>query len=606
MNPIVESVTQRIIERSKQSRAAYLERCQTMRDSGPQRNTLGCSNLAHGFAACSGEDKQTMRLENSPNIGIVSAYNDMLSAHQPFAEYPDIIKKAAHKMGCTTQFAGGVPAMCDGVTQGTAGMELSLFSRDVIATATAVSLSHNMFDSVICLGVCDKIVPGLLIGTLSFGHLPVIMVPAGPMKSGLSNSEKAKVRQQFAAGEVGEDELLVAESKAYHSAGTCTFYGTANSNQMLMEVMGLHVPGSAFINPTEELRTGLINAAAEQACKISDLGKQYRPISQIVDERSIVNALVGLMATGGSTNHTIHWVSIARAAGIIIDWEDFSDLSAITPLLTRVYPNGSADVNHFHEAGGSEFVIRELISAGLLHNDVNTIWGQGLDHYTKRPVWHNDSVQWQAINQKSGDPQVVATYETAFQKDGGIRLLTGNLGRSVIKISAVAEQHRVIEAPAMVFDNQQQLQHAFEQDLMNKDVVAVVRFQGPQANGMPELHKMTPFLGILQDKGYQVALITDGRMSGASGKVPSAIHISPEASCGGALVKLKDGDIIRLDANSGELQALVDADEWQQRSDAKYNPADSSFGTGRELFGFMRAQVCGAEQGATVFQHWEN
>lgn len=605
MNPTVETVTQRIIERSRASRAAYLARCQAMRDTGPQRGALGCSNLAHGFAACSSDDKQTMRLENSPNIGIVSAYNDMLSAHQPFAEYPDVIRQAAHNMGCTAQFAGGVPAMCDGVTQGTAGMELSLFSRDVIATATAVALSHNMFDSVIALGVCDKIVPGLLIGALSFGHLPLVMVPAGPMRSGLSNSEKAKVRQQFAAGEVGEDELLLAESKAYHSAGTCTFYGTANSNQMLMEVMGLHVPGSAFITPTADLRQGLIEAAAERACKISDLGKQYTPVSEVVDERTIVNALVGLMATGGSTNHTIHWVAIARAAGIIIDWEDFSDLSAITPLLTRVYPNGSADVNHFHEAGGSEFVIRELLTAGLLHGDVKTIWGEGLQHYTQRPELVDEKVVWKDINTASGDPDVVTTAAAPFQSDGGIRLLSGNLGRSVIKVSAVAEAHRVIEAPAMVFDSQQALAAAFDNGEMNKDVVAVVRFQGPQANGMPELHKMTPFLGILQDKGFAVALVTDGRMSGASGKVPAAIHMTPEAACGGELAKVRDGDRIRLDANTGELVALVDAAEWEQRSAASFDPTGSAFGTGREIFGFMRDKVCGAEQGATVFQHWE-
>ena len=512
MNPIVEQVTQRIIERSVKTRAAYLARCEQMRDTGPQRGALGCSNLAHGFAACSTDDKTTMRLENSPNIGIVSSYNDMLSAHQPFAEYPEVIKKAAHQMGCTAQFAGGVPAMCDGVTQGTAGMELSLFSRDVIATATAVSLSHNMFDAVVCLGVCDKIVPGLLIGALSFGHLPLVMVPAGPMASGLSNSEKAKVRQQYAKGEVGDDELLVAESAAYHSAGTCTFYGTANSNQMLMEVMGLHVPGSAFVHPSEDLRTGLVEAATEQACRISDLGKNYTPLCEVVNEKTIVNALVGLMATGGSTNHTIHWVAIARAAGIIIDWEDFSDLSAVTPLLTRVYPNGTADVNHFHEAGGSEFVIRELIDAGYLHNDVTTVWGQGLKHFTQRPSWQNNKVEWNPINKDSLDPTVVATADKPFQADGGIRLLTGNLGRSVIKVSAVAEEHRFIEAPAMIFNDQLELQTAFEKGLMEKDLVAVMRFQGPQANGMPELHKMTPFLGILQDKGFKVALITDGRM----------------------------------------------------------------------------------------------
>ena len=605
MNPIVEQVTQRIIERSVKTRAAYLARCEQMRDDGPQRGALGCSNLAHGFAACSADDKTTMRLENSPNIGIVSSYNDMLSAHQPFAEYPEVIKKAAHQMGCTAQFAGGVPAMCDGVTQGTAGMELSLFSRDVIATATAVSLSHNMFDAIVCLGVCDKIVPGLLIGALSFGHLPLVMVPAGPMSSGLSNSEKAKVRQQYAKGEVGDDELLVAESAAYHSAGTCTFYGTANSNQMLMEVMGLHVPGSAFVHPSEDLRTGLVEAATEQACRISDLGKNYTPLCEIVNEKTIVNALVGLMATGGSTNHTIHWVAIARAAGIIINWDDFSDLSAVTPLLTRVYPNGTADVNHFHEAGGSEFVIRELIDAGYLHNDVTTVWGKGLKHFTQRPSWQNNKVEWNPINKDSLDPTVVTTADKPFQADGGIRLLKGNLGRSVIKVSAVAEEHRFIEAPAMIFNDQQELQTAFEKGLMEKDLVAVMRFQGPQANGMPELHKMTPFLGILQDKGFKVALITDGRMSGASGKVPSAIHITPEAVCGGSIAKLKDGDMIRLDANTGEVSALVEDSEWESRELAAFDPSGSQFGTGRELFGFMRGQVCGAEQGATVFQHWE-
>jgi len=462
-----------------------------------------------------------------------------------------------------------------------------------------------MFDAVVCLGVCDKIVPGLLIGALSFGHLPMVMVPAGPMGSGLSNGEKAKVRQQYAKGEVGDDELLEAESAAYHSAGTCTFYGTANSNQMLMEVMGLHVPGSAFVHPSEDLRTGLVEAATEQACKISDLGKNYTPLCEVVNEKTIVNALVGLMATGGSTNHTIHWVAIARAAGIIIDWEDFSDLSAVTPLLTRVYPNGTADVNHFHAAGGSEFVIRELLDAGFLHNDVMTVWGKGLKHFTQRPHWENNKVQWSDINEVSGDPTVVATASKPFQADGGIRLLKGNLGRSVIKVSAVAEEHRVIEAPAMIFDSQQELQTAFEQGLMEKDVVAVVRFQGPQANGMPELHKMTPFLGILQDKGLKVALITDGRMSGASGKVPSAIHITPEAACGGPLAKLRDGDIVRLNAHTGEVAALVDEAEWQSRELVAYNPTGSQFGTGRELFGFMRGQVNGAEQGATVFQHWE-
>lgn len=605
MNPTVEQVTQRIIERSTGTRQAYIDRCLAMSEIGPQRGTLGCSNLAHGFAACSSDDKKTMRLENSPNIGIINAYNDMLSAHEPFAKYPDIIKKAAHQMGCTAQVAGGVPAMCDGVTQGTAGMELSLFSRDVIATATAVALSHNMFDSVLCLGVCDKIVPGLLIGSLSFGHLPLIMVPAGPMQSGLSNSDKAKVRQQFAAGEVGEKELLIAESKAYHSAGTCTFYGTANSNQMLMEAMGLHVPGSAFVHPTEQLRDNLVIAATERACKISHLGSKYTPLYKVVDERCIVNALVALMATGGSTNHTIHWVAIARAAGIIIDWQDYADLSSVTPLLTRVYPNGSADVNHFHQAGGSEFVIRELLDGGYMHRNVLTVWGETLDHYHTRPTMENNKLTWKPINQHSADPAVVTTTDKPFQADGGIRLLTGNIGRSVIKVSAVAEEHRVIEAPAMVFDDQLDLKPAFDKGLMNKDLIAVVRFQGPQANGMPELHKMTPFLGILQDKGFKVALVTDGRMSGASGKVPAAIHLTPEAVCGGNIAKIRDGDMLRLDASTGELLALVENDEWQAREVEVRQSQNHQAGTGRELFGFMRNQVCGAEQGATVFQDWD-
>ena len=601
MHPTLSAVTQRIIDRSTTTRAQYLQRCESMREQGPQRGTLSCSNLAHGFAACGSNDKQTLRLENSPNVGIVSAYNDMLSAHQPLEKYPDIIKAAAHSVGCTAQFAGGVPAMCDGVTQGTAGMELSLFSREVIAGATAIALSHNMFDAVLCLGVCDKIVPGLLIGALSFGHLPMIMVPAGPMRSGLSNPEKAKVRQQYAAGEVGRDELLLAESKAYHSPGTCTFYGTANSNQMLMEAMGLHVPGSAFVHPTEDLREALVQAATEQVCKLTDLGQQYTPLSQVVSEKAIVNALVALLATGGSTNHTIHWVAIARAAGILIDWQDFSELSAVTPLLTRVYPNGTADVNHFHQAGGSEFVIRELRDAGLMHDDVSTVWGQGLDHYTQRPDMQGGELKWQPVNRESGDPEVVGTIASPFQRDGGMRLLTGNLGRSIIKVSAVAPEHRVVEAPAVVFSSQLAFKEAFERGELEKDFVAVVRFQGPRANGMPELHKLTPYLGILQDKGFHVALVTDGRMSGASGKVPAAIHITPEALCGGDLAKVHDGDILRLDANTGELAALVDADQWSARSPAQFDCSEQSEGTGRELFGFMRSQASGAEQGGSVF-----
>jgi phosphogluconate dehydratase len=605
MNKKIEEITDRIKERSKKSRAEYLERCELMRKKGPERSSLSCSNLAHGFAACNPNDKKIMRLEESANIGIVTAYNDMLSAHEPFAKYPNMIKSAAQAMGCTAQVAGGTPAMCDGVTQGTPGMELSLFSRDVIATSTAVALSHNMFDSVICLGVCDKIVPGLLIGALSFGHLPFILVPAGPMQSGLGNSEKAKVRQQFAAGEVDKEELLKAESKAYHSPGTCTFYGTANSNQMLMEAMGLHVPGSAFVNPTEELRDGLVREATERACKISNLGKNYTPISSIVDERCIVNAIVALVATGGSTNHTIHWIAIAKAAGILIDWQDFSEISESTPLLTRVYPNGTADVNHFHHAGGSEFVIRELLDSGLLYPEVKTVWGNSLYDYTKRPESYDNTVKWTDINSKSLDDSVVATYKKPFQSNGGIKLLEGNIGRSVIKISAVEEKHRKITAPAMVFDDQSDLKKAFEQGKMDKDLIAVVRFQGPKSNGMPELHKMTPYLGILQDKGYKVALVTDGRMSGASGKVPAAIHLSPEAVSGGEISKIKDGDILELNAETGELNHLVDPTTWDKREISLKTSTDSEFGTGRELFKFMRNQVNSAEEGASVFELWD-
>ena len=606
MNKRIQEITKRITKKSEKTRKEYLARCELMRKKGPERSSLSCSNLAHGFAACNKSDKTVMRLEESANIGIVTAYNDMLSAHEPFAKYPNMIKTAAQAMGCTAQVAGGTPAMCDGVTQGTPGMELSLFSRDIIATSTAVALSHNMFDSVICLGVCDKIVPGLLIGALSFGHLPFILVPAGPMQSGLSNSEKAKVRQQFAAGEVGEKELLQAESKAYHSPGTCTFYGTANSNQMLMEAMGLHVPGSAFVNPTEELRDGLVREATERACKISNLGNNYTPISSVIDEKCIVNAIVALVATGGSTNHTIHWIAIAKSAGILIDWQDFSDISEATPLLTRVYPNGTADVNHFHHAGGSEFVIRELLDAGLLHSDVKTIWGDNLYDYTQRPESKNDKVKWNKIANESLDDSVVTTYRKPFQPNGGIKLLKGNIGRSVIKISAVQKEHRKIIAPAMVFNDQSELKEAFEQGKMNKDLIAIVRFQGPKSNGMPELHKMTPYLGILQDKGYKVALVTDGRMSGASGKVPAAIHLSPEAISGGEIAKIKDGDILELDAESGELNHHVDSNTWDKRELATKNSMNSEYGTGRELFKFMRGQVESAESGASVFQLWND
>ncbi|HEY7776473.1 MAG TPA: phosphogluconate dehydratase, partial [Kineobactrum sp.] len=524
-----------------------------------------------------------------------------LSAHQPLGAYPDIIKRAANSVGCTAQVAGGVPAMCDGVIQGTLAGELSLFSRDIIAAATAISLSHNMFDGALCLGVCDKILPGLLIGALSFGHLPVIFVPGGPMTTGLSNPEKAKVRQLFAEGKASREELLEAESAAYHGKGTCTFYGTANSNQMLMEVMGLHIPGAAFEPTGTVLRERLTEAAAHRVCKITALGREYTPLAEVVNERSIVNAIVGLLATGGSTNHSIHWITIARAAGIIIDWEDFSELSAITPLVTSIYPNGSADVNHFHAAGGSACVIRTLLDSGLLHEDVNTNWGPGLHNYALEPRLQDGILHHVEGPAHSADLAVIRPATDPFDREGGLRLLQGNLGRSVIKVSAVAPEHRVVEAPARVFTSQQAFKAAFEAGELDCDLVAVVRFQGPRANGMPELHKLTPYLGVLQDRGRQVALVTDGRMSGASGKVPAAIHVSPEALAGGPLARVRDGDLIRLDCEAAELQALVPADEWRERKPARNDAEASTYGLGLELFGFMRNAINEAEAGATVF-----
>ncbi|MEM1112209.1 MAG: phosphogluconate dehydratase [Pseudomonadota bacterium] len=601
MDPRLKAITERIIERSVGSREAYLSRMEAMRRDGPHRGSLSCSNLAHGFAACGSDDKQTLKLVEAANIGIVNAYNDMLSAHQPLETYPEVIKRAAQAIGCTAQVAGGVPAMCDGVTQGTTGMELSLFSRDVIAGATAIALSHNMFDAALCLGVCDKIVPGLLIGALSFGHLPIIFSPAGPMSSGLSNKEKASIRQQFAEGKIGRDALLEAESAAYHGEGTCTFYGTANSNQMLMEVMGIHVPGAAFEPPGTELREALTVAAAERLCRITDLGQHYTPLARVVDERCIVNAIVALLATGGSTNHSIHWVAIARAAGVIIDWQDFADLSAITPLVARVYPNGSADVNHFHAAGGTGYVIRTLLDAGLLHEDVQTMWGEGLRHYTMEPGLTDGRLSYREGVNESADTEVLRAAKDPFQAEGGLKLLQGNLGRSVIKVSAVAPEHQVVEAPARVFNDQTELQAAFEAGELEHDLVAVVRFQGPAANGMPELHKMTPYLGILQDRGFKVALVTDGRMSGASGKVAAAIHLTPEALAEGPIAKLRDGDRVRLDAIKGELNALVPADEWNERAYLRRDGDGSEFGMGRELFAHMRRGVSDAESGASVF-----
>ena len=596
LNATVEAVTRRIRERSASERGAYLQRLQAMAQRPPGAQRLGCANVAHAFAGLPGNDKLRIVAERAPNIGIVTAYNDVLSAHAPLQHYPDLIKDEARRQGATAQVAGGVPAMCDGVTQGTPGMELSLFSRDVIAMATAVSLSHDVFDSALLLGVCDKIVPGLLIGALQFGHLPMVFVPAGPMTSGLSNNAKAKVREQAAQGLVGREELLAAESAAYHGEGTCTFYGTANSNQMLLEAMGLHVPGTAFVNPGQALRQELTREAARTL-----LVPGCAPIGEVVDERCIVNAMVALLATGGSTNHLIHWVAVARAAGITIDWNDFSELSAVVPLLARVYPNGSADVNHFQAAGGPGYVIRELLDAGLMHEDVRTARAGGIREFTRLPQGDADhQLHWVDIG-ASLDDSVVRPVSAPFSATGGLRLLHGNLGRSVIKVSAVPEERHVIEAPARVFGSQAELQAAFQAGELDRDVVCVVRWQGPQANGMPELHKLTPPLAVLQGKGFQVALVTDGRMSGASGKVPAAIHVSPEACAGGPLARVLDGDIVRLDAVAGTLDVLVDAAEWNARTPARIPPAqalDNTLGFGRELFAGFRRNALSAEEGA--------
>ncbi len=598
LHPEVERVTQRIIDRSKASRAAYLARVDQAIGTGPVRKALSCTNLAHAFAAFPSGDKRVLRELRHPNLAIVSAYNDMLSAHQPFEHYPELIKEATRQVGATAQFAGGVPAMCDGVTQGQPGMELSLFSRDTIAMATAVALSHNTFDAVLYLGVCDKIVPGLTIAALTFGHLPAVFVPAGPMTSGMSNDEKAKTRQLFAEGKVTRDQLLEAESKSYHSAGTCTFYGTANSNQMMMEAMGLHIPGSAFVNPGTPLRDALTREAAQRAVAITALGDQFIPAGHMIDELSIVNAVAALLATGGSTNHTMHLVAMARAAGVMINWDDFNDLSAVVPLLARIYPNGKADVNHFQAAGGCGFMIRELISGGLMHGDAQTIMGAPLETYAEEPWLHGDKLAWRASPQTTGDPDVLRPIGEPFSSTGGLRLLTGNLGRAVIKVSAVKPEHRVVKAPAIVFNDQDDVLAAFKRGELERDFVAVVRYQGPRANGMPELHKLTPSLTVLQDRGFKVALVTDGRMSGASGKVPAAIHVTPEVLSGGELGRVRDGDEILVDGENGVLQALVDPDEWQQRSIEPIDLSASHWGLGRELFDGFRARADGAEQGA--------
>lgn len=598
----IQAVADRIRERSREARTDYLRRMEAARGTGPVRGGLACTNLAHAFAASGAGDKDALRKMIWPNIGIVSAYNDMLSAHQPLERYPALIKMAAREAGAVAQFAGGVPAMCDGVTQGRAGMELSLFSRDVIAMATAIALSHDMFDAALCLGVCDKIVPGLVIGALSFGHLPVIFVPGGPMPSGITNKQKAQVRQQYAEGKVGNDALLESESGSYHSAGTCTFYGTANSNQMLMEVMGLHLPGTAFVAPNTPLRDALTRASATRAAKITalgnELGNEYLPMCRTVDEHAIVNAIVGLLATGGSTNHAIHLVAMARAAGVIIDWQDFSELSAAVPLLARIYPNGHADVNQFHAAGGMGFLMRELLDAGLLINDVTTVLGHGLAAHAREPYLYGDTLAWREPPELSGDLDILRPVSAPFSSEGGLKLLTGNLGRSVIKVSAVDPANRIIEAPARVFDSQEAVSAAFKAGELTGDVVVVVRFQGPKANGMPELHGLTPALSVLQKRGHRVALVTDGRMSGASGTVPAAIHMTPEVLNGGPLGRVRDGDILRLDSEAGTLQALVNEAEWNQREIPRPDLSANEWGMGRELFSGFRARAADAEAGA--------
>ncbi|MCH8497530.1 MAG: phosphogluconate dehydratase [Marinobacter sp.] len=601
MHPVVERVTQRIIERSRGSRQAYLDRMDHQGARFPQRQRLSCGNLAHGFAACGSGDKQALRLMSSANIGIVTAYNDMLSAHQPYARYPDLIKDTAQGLGSVAQVAGATPAMCDGVTQGQPGMDLSLFSRDVIAMSTAIALSHSMFDGALLLGICDKIVPGLLIGALSFGYLPVILVPGGPMPSGLPNREKQAVRQRYAEGKASREELLEAEAASYHSPGTCTFYGTANSNQMLVEVMGLHVPGAAFVNPGTPLREALTQAATEQVIRLTRPAGGQGRLCDMVDERAIVNALVALLATGGSTNHTLHWVAVARAAGIVVDWDDFAELSHVTPLLARIYPNGSEDINAFQEAGGTAYLIRELLAGGLLHPDVNTVLGQGLADFTRIPAMDADGLVWLAGPVKSRNPDVLRPLTAPFAPQGGLQVLTGNLGRAVIKVSAVAPEHRRVTAPARVFDSQAALVAAFESGSLEQDCVAVVRFQGPQANGMPELHKLTPYLGVLQDRGFKVALVTDGRMSGASGKVPAAIHLYPEALAAGPLALIQDGDLLTLNADTGELSVALTAQQLATRTPAMFTGQGEHEGCGRELFAWMRRGVTVPEQGGSVF-----
>lgn len=602
LHPKIQAVTDRIIKRSTTTRAAYLARIEAAAKDGPQRDSLSCGNLAHGAAACTADDKRALAKSDAPNIGIISAYNDMLSAHQPLEHYPALIKQAAHDVGGIAQFAGGVPAMCDGVTQGQPGMDLSLMSRDVIAQSAAIGLSHNMFDAALMLGVCDKIVPGLVIAALSFGHLPTIFVPAGPMPSGITNKEKAAVREAYAAGKASRDELLAAEQGSYHTAGTCTFYGTANTNQMLMEVMGLHLPGSSFIVPGSPLRDALVKHSAKQVLSLTHDKQTYTPVGHILDERAFVNGIIGLHATGGSTNLSIHLIAMARAAGIILDWDDFADLSEVIPLLARVYPNGSADVNHFAAAGGIPFIIKTLLDAGLLHDDVKTVSGAGLINQTREPKLNDaGALMWEDAPQTSADLDVIRPASDPFAPTGGLKLLRGNLGRAMIKISAVDSAHHIVEAPARVFATQEAVLDAYKAGELHQDCIVVLRFQGPQATGMPELHKLTPSLGVLQSLGYKIAFVTDGRMSGASGKVPAAIHLVPEALAGGPLAQVEDGDIIRLDAISGELTCLANL---SNRALAKPSLDADHQGTGRDLFGGTRSLLGPADQGGSFL--WSN
>ena len=601
MHPVTTEVTERIVERSRDSRADYLERMEGARASGTGRAKLSCANWAHAFAAESDENKKTMRNPTAPNVAIVSAYNDMLSAHQPLERFPAIIKQAAREVGATAQFAGGVPAMCDGVTQGRPGMELSLFSRDVIAMATAVALTHDAFDAALMLGICDKIVPGLTMGALAFGHLPVIFVPGGPMTSGISNTQKAKVRALYAQGQATREDLLDSELASYHGPGTCTFYGTANSNQMMMELTGLHLPGSAFVHPNTPLRDALVAAAPKRAVEIRDGSNAYAPMAQVIDVKSLVNAIAGLLATGGSTNHTLHLIAMGRAAGVKITWEDFDDLSRVTPLIAKVYPNGSEDVNAFHAAGGMAFVVRQLLDAGLAHDDVMTVAGPGLRRFQTEPFLDGGKLVWREGTATSLNADILRPVDDPFQSEGGLRLLSGPLGRAVMKTSAVKSEHLVVEAPAIVFEDQEALQAAYHRGELDKDFIAVVRFQGPRANGMPELHNLTPPLSVLLDKGFKVALVTDGRMSGASGKVPAAIHVTPEAADGGPLAYVRDGDLIRLDAHKGTLEIKVDPKELMARDRACGGPSQTGYG--RELIGWKRRAAGPADAGAcTLFE----